>query len=400
MTPPDRPVARKPAARKPAGAAKKPAGAARPQGGAARRPAATPAPASDVKLGLFRRVPAKELAQFTGRLETLVNAGLPLVRCLRILENQQKPGPLKEVVEAVADDVEGGAPLSEALAKYPQVFDRLYVNMVRAGEAGGVLGTILGRLAGFEKKSQQIRGQIKGAMTYPLLVMFFAGAILIVTMIFVVPKFETMFSTYGTDMPPLTAGLLAVSRFMLAWWYLLLAVPLLLFGIFKLAARSEGFAFAMDRLKLRLPFMGSLLSKTIVARFTRTMGTLLTSGVPILEALSIVQASITNLVVEDAIADVHDSIREGESMARPLAESGLFDDMVVNMIDVGEETGQLDGMLMRIADDYEDELDVSITVMFKALEPLMLLGVALVVGTIAFALFSPMVKLMETFAGG
>jgi type IV pilus assembly protein PilC len=385
MVPAERPTARKPVASRPA--------AARPKAARSSGDAAT------AGMSWWRRVPSKELAQFTGRLETLVNAGLPLVRCLRILENQQKPGPLKVVVEAVADDVEGGAPLSEALAKYPQVFDRLYVNMVRAGEAGGMLGKILGRLAGFAKKSEAMKGQIKAAMTYPAMVILFAGAILMITMIVVVPKFETMFESYDTEMPPLTAALLALSRFMVSWWYALLAVPLLLIVAYKLMLRSEAFATSVDRFKLGVPFFGMLTKKTIVARFTRTMGTLLSSGVPILEALSIVQASITNRVVEEAIGEVHDAIREGESMAEPLAESGLFDDMVVNMIDVGEETGQLDNMLTRIADDYEVELDVAVTVVFKALEPVMLLFVALVVGTIAFALFAPMVKLMDSMTG-
>jgi len=347
----------------------------------------------------WRRVPSKELAQFTGRLETLVNAGLPLVRCLRILENQQKPGPLKDVVEAVADDVEGGAPLSEACAKYPQVFDRLYVNMIRAGEAGGVLGTILGRLAGFAKKKEAMKGQVTSAMTYPTLVVLFAGAILMLTMMVIVPKFEAMFESYGTEMPALTAGLLSLSRFLVEWWYAVLALPLLLVVLFRILLRGEAFAMSVDRLKLAVPFFGLLAKKSLVARFTRTMGTLLISGVPILEALSIVKASLTNRVVEEAIGNVHDAIREGETMAAPLAQSGLFDDMVVNMIDVGEETGQLDDMLTRIADDYEVELDVAVTVVFKALEPIMLLFVALVVGTIAFALFSPMLRLMESFTG-
>ncbi|MCB9898430.1 MAG: type II secretion system F family protein [Planctomycetes bacterium] len=391
MTPADRPAAARPAAKKPA--AKKPAAA----GGKPR--AATPAarPAGG-KRGFFRRVPGKELSQFTSRLSTLVNAGLPLVRCLRILESQQKAGPLRLCIEAVADDVEGGAPLSEALAKYPQVFDRLYVNMVRAGEVGGLLGTILDRLAGFNKKRENIKGQVKGALTYPLLVMCFAGIILLVTMLVIVPKFEGMFESFNTEMPLLTRLLLGLSGILVDYWWALFAIPVLLVVTFKLLLRGEGFARRVDGFKLKIPFVGDVITKTIVARFARTMGTLLSSGVPILEALSIVRASISNRVVAEAIGDVHDAIREGETMAAPLAESGVFDDMVVNMIDVGEETGQLDQMLVTIAEDYETELDTSITVLFKALEPLMLLFVALVVGTIAFALFSPMVKLMETFS--
>ena len=393
MPPADRPAAR-PAAKKPA--AKKPA-ASRPAAG---KPRAAGPSARPSKEGgrLFRRVPGKELAQFTSRLSTLVNAGLPLVRCLRILESQQKPGPLKACIEAVADDVEGGAPLSEAFAKYPQVFDRLYVNMVRAGEVGGLLGTILERLSGFSKKREHIKGQVKGALTYPLLVMCFAGIILLVTMLVIVPKFEGMFESYGTEMPLVTNVLLSLSRVLVDYWWALLTIPILLVVTFRLLMRGEAFARSMDVLKLRIPFVGDVVTKTIVARFARTMGTLLSSGVPILEALSIVGASVSNRVVAEAIGDVHDAIREGETMAAPLAESGVFDDMVVNMIDVGEETGQLDQMLVTIAEDYEHELDTSITVLFKALEPMMLLFVALVVGTIAFALFSPMVKLMETFS--
>jgi type IV pilus assembly protein PilC len=343
-------------------------------------------------------VPGKELAQFTGRLETLVNAGLPVVRCLRILEAQQKPGPLHDVIELVGDDVEGGAPLSEALAKHPQVFDRLYVNMIRAGEAGGILGPILERLAGFARKSESIKGQVKGALTYPLLVMLFAGGVLLVAVFVVVPKFEQMFESFDVEMPALTQALLAVSRGLTTYWWTLLLVPILLGVTLAALLRNEAFAFRMDRLKLRIPFFGDVIRKTVVARFTRTLGTLLASGVPILEALDIVRSSIPNRVVEEAVADVHDAIREGETMAVPLAESGVFDAMIVNMIDVGEETGQLDKMLIRISEDSEAELDTSITVLFKALEPVMLLFVAVIVGTIAFALFSPMIRLMESMS--
>jgi type IV pilus assembly protein PilC len=328
-----------------------------------------------------------------------VNAGLPVVRCLRILEGQQKPGPLRDVVEEVADDVEGGAPLSEAVAKHPQVFDRLYVNMLRAGEAGGILGPILERLAGFARKSESIKGQVKGALTYPLLVMLFAGGVLLVAVFVVVPKFEQMFQSFDVEMPALTQGLLALSRGLTTYWWVLLVVPVLFIATLVLLLRNEGFAYRLDRFKLRIPFFGDVVRKSVVARFTRTLGTLLASGVPILEALDIVRSSIPNRVVEEAVAGVHDSIREGETIAGPLGESGVFDAMIVNMIDVGEETGQLDKMLIRISEDSEAELDTSITVLFKALEPVMLLFVAVIVGTIAFALFSPMIRLMESMSG-
>jgi len=383
------PTAKKPTAAKPT--------ASRP---ARRAQVAAPAPSPRPWWRLWGGVPGKQLMQFTGRLETLVNAGLPLVRCLRILVDQLGPGPLRNVADAVADDVESGAPLSEALAKYPDVFDRLYVNMVRAGEAGGVLGTILARLAAFQKKSESIKRQIRAALTYPVLVLCFAGVVLVFAMLFVVPKFEGFFASEGAELPRLTSALFLASRVLVEMWYLVVAVPLALVLAARLALRSEAVAWRYDQLKLALPWIGTVMGKTIVARFARTLGTLLASGVPILEALSIVRASMTNRVVADAVADVRDAIREGETMARPLSESTLFDDVVVNMIDVGEETGQLDTMLMRIADEYEDEADTSITVMFRALEPIMLLGVALVVGLIAFALYSPMVRLMESFTGG
>ncbi len=405
--PADRPSARKPSARRPAAARPRTAPPSRegaltgPSGGAGRRgSAARPA---DVQArrrwAWWGRVPAKELAQFSGRLETLVNAGLPVLRSLRILEGQQKPGPLQDVIEIVADDVEGGAPLSEALSKHPHVFDRLYVNMVRAGEAGGILGTILARLAAFARKTEAIKGQIKGALTYPVLVIFFAGGVLMVAMFVVVPQFEQMFQSFDVEMPALTQALLSISRGLSDSWWVLLAAPALLWATLVLLLRSEAMAYRFDGLKLRLPFFGDVVKKTLVARITRTLGTLLSSGVPILEALDIVRASLANRVVEQAVADVRDAIRNGETMASPLAQSGVFDDMVVNMIDVGEETGQLDTMLVRIAEDSEAELDTSITVLFKALEPVMLLLVALVVGTIAFALFSPMIRLMESMAG-
>jgi len=386
--PADRPTARRPVAAAPAAAK-----------GRVAAPAGAPTTAPRGARGWFHRVPAKELAQFTSRLETLVNAGLPVVRCLRVLEAQQRPGPLKHVVEAVADDVEGGAPLSEAMAKYPQVFDRLYVNMVRAGEAGGVLGPILERLAGFARKAEAIKGQLKGALTYPILVMIFAGGVLLVAMLVVVPKFEQMFESYDTEMPAVTQLLISTSRGMVAWWWAVLLAPVLCVALFAWLLRNEGFAERVDAFRLRVPLFGQVVRKTIVARFTRTLGTLLASGVPILDALDIVRASISNRVVRGAVGDVHDAIREGQGMSATLGESGVFDDMVVNMIDVGEETGKLDGMLLRIAEDTEAELDTSITVLFKALEPMMLLVVALVVGLIAFALFSPMIRLMESFSG-
>jgi len=377
-----RPRAKRPAARRP--------GARKPS---APRPAAAPA-----RRGWFsRRVPNRVLTAFTQQLATLQSGGLPLVRSLRILEGQQPPGPFKGVVEAVADDVEGGAPLSEALAKYPHVFDRLYVNMVRAGEAGGMLGVVLDRLATFSRKSDQIRGQIRSAMAYPVAVMLFAGLVVVVVMTFIVPKFEAIFDDFGTEMPVPTRVLLAVSRSLGTYWWAYVAVPVVLVVLFRLMMRSEAIAYRVDQLKLKVPIFGRLQRLTIIARFSRTLGTLLQNGVPILEALGIVKASIPNRVLEEAIGDVHASIREGETIAQPLGESGVFDDLVVNMIDVGEETGQLDAMLLRIADTFEADVDLEVATVFKALEPVLLVVMAVVVGGIVVALFLPIVEVMNTF---
>ncbi len=385
MSPPvPKPAAAKPRAKRPAAsrpAAARPSESGRASGG-----------------GLFRRrVPQKVLTQFTNQLSTLVAAGLPLVRCLRILEGQTPTGPFREIVEAVADDVEGGAALSESLSKHPHVFDRLYVNMVRAGEASGLLGTILERLAEFSRKSQNVRAQVRGAMTYPVMVMGFALLVVTAVMVFVVPNFEGIYTELGATMPPMTAVLLTVARSLGHYWYLYLAVPFLLFVLFGFLSKRETVAYQIDRLKLAIPLFGRLMRKSVVARFTRTMGTLLESGVPILESLSIVRSAIPNRVLADAVEDVHDSIREGETIARPLGESGVFDDIVVNMIDVGEETGQLDTMLLRIADNYDDEVDLEVTTVIKAIEPLLLIAVALLVGAIVVALFLPLVGIMQEF---
>jgi len=387
-----KPAAPKPAVGKPSAAAPS---AARTAG--ARLPGPDAAPAAR-RRGLFRRrrVGSKALAQFTAQLATLVNAGLPLMRCLHVLEAQLEPGLLQEVVGAVAADVEGGATLSEALAKYPQVFDRLYVNMVRAGEAGGVLGLILQRLSEFARKSETIKTQIRSALTYPILVLCFAGGILLFVMLFVVPKFETIFANFDAEMPLATELLIGLSRGLARHWYVLVALPFVLAVVWRAALRTESVAFKIDRLILRLPVAGDLVRKTIVARFSRTLGTLLQSGVPILESLAIVKAAIPNRVLEQAVGDVHDSIREGETIAGPLQESGVFDDLVVNMIEVGEQTGQLDAMLLRVADTFESEVDSAVTTLFKVIEPVILLIMAVLVGFIVISLFLPIVRIMDT----
>lgn len=344
------------------------------------------------------RISAKKLTQFTTQLSVLQNAGITIVRSLRICEAQLKPGPLKVVAEAVADDVEGGASLSEAFGKHPIVFDRLYVNMVRAGEKGGILDEILARLADFAEKSQKIKARIKEALTYPVVVLLFAAAVLVFIMIVIVPKFEQIFQQFKQELPPPTKFLIETSRIMGTYWWAIPLVPALIFMVYRFALRSPKVQYSVDKVKLRTPIAGPLIEKTIIARFSRTLGTLLSAGVPILEALEIVSSSIENSVLQHAMSDVRSSVREGETITAPLKESGIFDDMVVNMIDVGESTGSLDKMLLKIADTYEEEVDVQVGTLFKMMEPILLLVLAAVVGFIVVALFLPILKVMDSFS--
>lgn len=373
---------------------KKPAAAApeRKAGGSA-------APASGARRSFFGgRVSTAKLTQFTTQLSILQSAGIPIVRSLRICEGQLKPGPLKAIVAAVGDDVEGGASLSEAFAKHPHVFDRLYVNMTRAGEKGGILDQILQRLAEFAEKSQRIKARIREALTYPVVVLCFAGGVMVFVMLVIVPKFEEIFKQLNQEMPKITQLLIGFSRFLSERWYIVFGLPVLAYIGYRFALRAPKFLYAVDKVKLRAPVMGTLVEKTIVARFARTLGTLLSSGVPILEALEVVQAAIPNAVLNQAVGEVRASVREGETMAAPLLEARIFDDLVVNMIDVGEATGALDKMLLKIADTYEEEVDVQVGTLFKLMEPILLLGLAGAVGFIVLALFLPILNVMNSFS--
>jgi type IV pilus assembly protein PilC len=338
------------------------------------------------------------LVQFTTQLATLQNAGLPIVRSLRILAGQQRAGPFRDAVTAVADDVESGDSLSAALGKHSHFFDGLYLNMVKAGEAGGILDQILERLAQFEEKADAIRGKIKGALTYPTCVMLFAVLVVAFVMVFVVPRFEEVFKQLNQQLPPLTVGLLAVAKFMKSWWWGFLLGFGLAVVVLRFMMRVYGFRKFVHRLQLRFPVMGELVTKTIVARFARTFGTLLGAGVPILDALSILRDSVRNVIVGEALESVHRNIKQGESITQPMSESGVFDDIVVNMVDVGEQSGNLDRMLMKVADAYEREVDDSVSTLFRIIEPMILLFLAVVVGTIVVALFLPILKVLDTLA--
>ena len=342
-------------------------------------------------------VPRKQLVAFTRQLSTLQDAGLPILRSLQILEQQQKPGLLKAIIGGVAEEVEGGGTLSDAMAKYPKAFDKLYVNMINAGEAGGVLDLILARLADFMEKAAKLKKKVIGAMIYPGVVISIAIGIVSMIMVFVIPKFETIFNDFGTKLPAITQLLLDVSRWFANWgWAYVLASPIVISLIWKLIRTSEGGKYATDAIKLKVPILGNILGKTAIARFTRTLGTLISAGVPILDALNITKETCGNEVYGRALAKVHDAIREGESMADPLRATKVCDAIVVNMVDVGEETGDLDKMLIKVADNYDNDVDVLVGSLISILEPVMVVVLGLIVGFIVIALFAPMISLIQS----
>ncbi len=359
------------------------------------------------------KVSEKVLTDFTSNLAVLQDAGLPIVRSLKILEGQTKVGPFKRTLVGVYEDVESGNSLSEAMGKHPGVFDSLYTNMVKAGEAGGILDTILQRLAEFKEKSQKLRAKVQGAMFYPVVVTIVATGLLGFIMVFVVPKFKLVYSTITTpdgrklELPAITTFLLDLAEWLLKGTpdipipglVILPIVAILLFVGLKLFFRTPPGRSMFDRFKLNAPVLGPVVKMTIVARFTRTLGTLLSSGVPILEALSICKGSIDNVHLQTAVQKVHDAIKEGETMAEPLGKSGIFDDMVVNMIDVGEETGELDKMLTRIADNYDDQVEVKLNALISVLEPALIVVMGGAVAVIVTAIFLPMLKIVESIGG-
>ena len=354
------------------------------------------------------RVKLKHLTLFTRQLSTLQDAGLPLLRSIHVLEQQQRPGMMKSILSQIAEDVEGGTTLSDAMAKHPKAFDRLYCKMVNAGEIGGVLDVILQRLADFMEKSQRLRRRIIGAMIYPVVVITVAVAIVSGIMVWVIPKFQDIFNDFEVALPPLTIWLIDFSNWMAgnqpdqtvpgAVW--VLASPFLVILFLKLIRKTGPGRAVTDHIRIRIPVVGGLIRKTSVARFTRTLGTLISAGVPILEAIMITRDTSGNYVYEKALTKVHDSIREGETFAGPLREAKVCDAIVVNMIDVGEETGDLDAMLMKIADNYDEEVDVAVQGLLSLLEPMLVVFLGVIVGTIVLALFLPLVRMIESVSTG
>jgi type IV pilus assembly protein PilC len=354
-------------------------------------------------LSPFRgRVGARALAEFTSQLAVLLNAGIPVTRSLRVLEGQMPQGAMRRICKQLVEDVEAGTPLSEAMAKYPATFDPLYTNMVRAGEAGGVQEEILNRLSGFLEQSESIKARVKGALAYPVMILAVASLVLLFVFAYVIPRFRQVFESIGggvNSFPWSTRVVINVGEHLQAWWWSYLLALVLLWLLHRLLmSKVSGYRAFAHRLALRMPLFGKLVHKSLVARFARTFGTLIQSGVPHLEALDILKASSTNVHMYNAVDGVHASIREGAGIAVPMGESHMFDDIVVNMVDVGEQTGELDRMLVKIADRYEIEVDRTVDTTFKVIEPVMLVALALIVGFIVFALFTPLLKMMQTLS--
>jgi type IV pilus assembly protein PilC len=345
------------------------------------------------------KISNKQLCTFTRQLSTLQDAGLPILRSLKILHGQCKPGVLKNSLEDVVEDIEGGSTLSEAFAKHPKAFDRLYCNMIKAGEAGGALEAILQRLADFKEKSQTLKRRIKGAMVYPIVVILVALIIVGFILYFIIPKFEAIFVDFGVDLPQMTVFLIKASHVLIERFWLIPLVPTVFWIVTKLLYRNKTGAYVLDRMKLYIPVMGQIIEKSTVARTTRTLGTLVQSGVPILEALNIVRDTAGNAVFERAFTRIYESIREGETIAQPLREARIVDDIVVNMIDVGEETGELDTMLNKIADNYDEEVEVLVESLVSLLEPMMIVVLGGIIGFIVIALFLPLIQLITKLSG-
>jgi len=344
-----------------------------------------------------KRVADQIVNDFTVQLATLSEAGIPIVRALSILEGQTRAGPFKNVLGELVEDVSSGTPLSEAMAKHEGVFDRLYSSMVRAGEAGGVLDRVLQRLAQYRERIAEIRSKVVGALIYPIVIVIVAVSVVSAVIVWVIPRFEQIFDSFDVELPGPTQILLGVSSFTVEYWYVVFGVPVLLLMTHGwLMRRGGGYRYRAHALLLKLPLIGDVVGQSMVAGFARTFGTLLQAGVPHLDALGIVRDTSGNEVLISAVEDIRRTVREGEGISTPMQETGVFDDLVCNMVDVGEQTGELDGMLMRVADAYERQVDRRIDAMFKVLEPALLIVMAVFVGFIVVALFLPLMKIMST----
>ena len=346
--------------------------------------------------GLGEKVDEKEIVIFTRQFATMIDAGLPLVQCLDILSSQQENKLFKKTISDVKVDVEGGLTFADALMKHPKIFNALYVNLVAAGEAAGILDTILNRLSVFMEKAMKLKAKVKSAMVYPGTILSVAVIVIVIMMVFVIPTFEQMFEGLGGELPAPTQFVLGLSE----WFqnnilYIFFGSIALAVGFRKMYKTEKG-RRAIDRVFLKLPVFGDLIRKVAVARFTRTLGTMISSGVPILEALDIVSRTAGNKIVEDAILKTKESISEGKTIAEPLAETGVFPPMVVQMISVGESTGAMDAMLSKIADFYDDEVDTAVATLTSLLEPALMIFLGVIIGGMVVSMYLPVFKLAQT----
>lgn len=345
------------------------------------------------------KVTKKDLMVFTRQFSTMIDAGLPLVQGLTILAEQSENPTFKAVLKEITKDVEGGSTLAEAMKKHSKIFDALFVNLVAAGEMGGMLDTILRRLAQFIEKAEKLKSQIKGAMTYPIVVMAIAIIVIAVILVFVIPVFEDMFKSFGSALPTPTQIVVNMSRFLksnIHW--VIIALIALIYGFKRYRDTAAG-KKVTDSLFLKLPVFGNLLKKTAVARFTRTLGTMISSGVPILDALEIVAKTAGNVVIEEIIYEVRGSIAEGQTIAEPLSENDIFPGMVIQMIAVGEATGALDSMLEKIADFYDEEVDAAVAALTSMLEPLLMVFLGGSIGGLVIAMYLPIFEMASAMGG-
>lgn len=347
------------------------------------------------------KIKGKALTAFTRQLATLIDAGLPLLRGLDVLRKQEKTPTLKRTLQKLAESVEAGSTFSEALAQHPKIFNRLFVNMVRAGEAGGVLDVTLNRLAEFQEKAQKIKNKVVSAMVYPTVVIFVALTILVFLMVVIVPKFKEIFNDLleGKSLPGLTLFVISVSNVVKNQFLLVAGVIAALVISIKVLGKTVKGRYYLDLFKLNAPVFGQLVRKVSIARFTRTLGTLIASGVPILQALNIVRETAGNAVIARAVSQVHDAVKEGERIVEPLEASKVFPPMVISMVDVGEETGALPDMLMKVADVFDDEVDNAVGAITSLLEPIMIVFLAVIVGTIVIAMFLPLIAVIGQLSG-
>lgn len=356
---------------------------------------------SQKKIGGMGGVKKAELSIMCRQFSTMIDAGVNLVRCLNVLADQATSPKLKAILTDVQNEVEGGQTLTRALEKYPSVFDRLFLGLVNAGEVGGALEESLQRLSGFLESDVKLRQKIKSALTYPVMILAFAGIVVIGLMTLILPKFMTMFVDLGIkDLPPLTAAVKACSDFMVAKWYFVIIIVVAFVMAVKLLGKTKIGRRFMDTVKLKLPVFGSLNHKVCIARFARTLATLLSSGVAILQAMETVSGTVSNDIISDALLEARARIREGDRIAEPLGKSKLFPPMVVQMISIGEESGSLDPMLSKVADFYEDEVDAAVASLTSAIEPVLIVTLGMVVGCIVIAMFMPLIAVIQNLSGG